>query len=114
MGENGVLEYTIRPGETITAIVAADRNGLEGDVTFGKEEAGRNLPHGVYVDNIGLNGLMLQPEENEKRLFITASKITAPGVRDFYLMTPAGGGHTTQSVRLRVVEDTESGGVAGR
>ncbi len=114
VAEDGVLEYTIRPGETITAIVAADRNGLEGDVTFGKEEAGRNLPHGVYVDNIGLNGLMLQPEENEKRLFITASKITAPGVRDFYLMTPAGGGHTTQSVRLRVVEDTESGGGSGR
>jgi WD40 repeat protein/mono/diheme cytochrome c family protein len=111
VGEDGVLEYTIRPGETITAIVAADRNGLEGDVTFGKEEAGRNLPHGVYVDNIGLNGLMLQPEENEKRLFITASKITAPGVRDFYLMTPAGGGHTTQSVRLRVV--AEEGKVAG-
>ena len=58
-------------------------------------------------------GLMLQPEENEKRLFITASKITAPGVRDFYLMTPAGGGHTTQSVRLRVVEDTESRQVGG-
>jgi hypothetical protein len=56
--------------------------------------------------------LMLQPEENEKRLFITASKITVPGVRDFYLMTPAGGGHTTERVRLRVIE--ESGRVAGK
>ncbi len=27
MAEDGVLEFTIRPGETITAIVAADRNG---------------------------------------------------------------------------------------
>lgn len=103
--ENGILEYTIRPGETITAMVSADRNGVKGEVAFGKEEAGRNLPHGVYVDNIGLNGLMLQPEENEKRLFITASKIAAAGVRDFYLMTPAGGGHTTQSARLRIVAD---------
>lgn len=111
MGEDGILEFKIRPGETVTAIVAADRNGVEGDITFGKEEAGRNLPHGVYVDNIGLNGLMLQPEENEKRLFITASKIAAPGVRDFYLMTPAGGGHTTERVRLRVVG--EEGKVAG-
>lgn len=105
VGEDGILEYTIRPGETITAIVAADRKGVEGDIAFGKEEAGRNLPHGVYVDNIGLNGLMLQPEEDEKRLFITASKIVAAGVRDFYLMTPAAGGHTTQSVRLRIVAD---------
>ncbi|MBU6178529.1 MAG: hypothetical protein KGR69_02640 [Verrucomicrobia bacterium] len=111
VGDDGVLEFTIRPGETITAIVAADRHGLKGDVQFGKEDAGRNLPHGVYVDNIGLNGLMLQPEENEKRLFITASKIVRPMVRDFHLVTPAGGGHTTQRVRLRIVEN---GGVAGR
>ncbi len=104
MSEDGVLEFTIRPGETITAIVAAERNGVEGDIQFGKEDAGRNLPFGVYVDNIGLNGLMLQPEESEKRLFITASKVTAPGVRDFHLQTPAGGGHTTQRVRLRVLE----------
>jgi len=105
VAEDGVLEFTIRPGETITAIVAAERNGVEGDIQFGKEDAGRNLPHGVYVDNIGLNGLLLQPEENEKRLFITASKITAPGVRDFHLMTGAGGGHTTQRVRLRVLAE---------
>lgn len=111
VAEDGVLEFTIRPGQTITAIVAADRHGLEGDIQFGKEDAGRNLPHGVYVDNIGLNGLMLQPEESEKRLFITASKITTPGVRDFHLQTPAGGGHTTQRVRLRVVEN--GGKVAG-
>lgn len=112
VAEDGVLEFTIRPGQTITAIVAADRNGLEGDIQFGKEDAGRNLPFGVYVDNIGLNGLMLQPEESEKRLFITASKVTAPGVRDFHLQTPAGGGHTTQRVRLRVVED--AGAIAGK
>lgn len=113
MAEDGVLEFTIRPGQTITAIVAADRNGLGGDIPFGKEDAGRNLPHGVYVDNIGLNGLLLQPEENEKRLFLTASGITAPTVRDFHLATPAGGGHTTQRARLRVVA-REGGRVAGK
>ena len=105
MGEDGVLEFTIHPGETITAIVSADRNGFEGDVLFGKEDAGRNLPHGVYVDNIGLNGLMIQPGRSEQRLFITASKITVPTVRDFHLVTNAGGGHTTQRARLRVVAD---------
>jgi hypothetical protein len=54
---------------------------------------------------------MLQPEDNEKRLFITASKIVRPMVRDFHLVTPAGGGHTTQRVRLRIVEND---GVAER
>jgi mono/diheme cytochrome c family protein len=111
VGADGVLEFTIHPGETISAIVAADRHGLAGDIAFGKEDAGRNLPHGVFVDNIGLNGLMLQPEDNEKRLFITASKIVRPMVRDFHLVTPAGGGHTTPRVRLRIVEND---GVAER
>lgn len=110
-GKDGVLEFTIHPGETITAIVSAERKGLDGDITFGKEDAGRNLPHGVYVDNIGLNGLMIQPGQTEQRLFLTASKIAVPTVRDFHLVTPAGGGHTTQRVRLRVVED--KGTVAG-
>ena len=103
MAEDGVLEFAIRPGETITAIVSADRNGIEGDINFGKEDAGRNLPFGVYVDNIGLNGLMIQPGKNEQRLFITAAKIVEPMVREFHLVTAAGGGHTTQVVRLRVL-----------
>lgn len=112
VGEDGVLEFTIRPGETVTAIVSADRGGFEGDVQFGKEDAGRNLPHGVYVDNIGLNGLMIQPGRSEQRLFITASKITEPTVRNFHLVTNAGGGHTTQRVRLRVLAN--EGQVADR
>ena len=101
---DGVLEFTIRPGETITAMVVAERNGIEGDILFGKEDAGRNLPHGVYVDNIGLNGLMIQPGKSEQRLFITASPIVPETTREFHLVTAVDGGHGTQTVRLRVVK----------
>ncbi len=114
VAEDGVLEFAIRPGETITALVAAERGGFEGEIQFGKEESGRNLPHGVYVDNIGLNGLMIQPGQDEQRLFITAAKIVEPTVRDFHLMTGADGGHTTQRVRLRVLAAGEGGRVAER
>lgn len=100
---DGVLEFTIRPGETITALVAAERKGIEGDILFGKEDAGRNLPHGVYVDNIGLNGLMIQPGKSEQRFFITASEIVPPTTREFHLVTAVDGGHGTQTVRLRVI-----------
>ena len=65
------------------------------------------------MDNIGLNGLMIQPGRDEQRLFITASKVVAPTVRDFHLKTGAAGGHTTQRVRLRVL-DRETGRVAGK
>lgn len=54
------LELTISPGQTISAIVRIRRKaGFNERVFFGALEAGRNLPHGVFVDNIGLNGLMI-------------------------------------------------------
>lgn len=111
IAEDGILEFTIRPGETITALVKVERNGFEGEIPFGKEDAGRNLPHGVYVDNIGLSGLMIQEGKSEQKLFITASKVAAETVRDFHLVTSADGGHGTPSVRLRV---TAGGTVAGK
>ncbi len=104
MAEDGVLEFTVRPGETITALVAAERKGFEDEVRFGTEESGRNLPHGIYVDNIGLSGLMIHAGKDEQRLFITASKIAKPTVRDFHLSTNMDGGHTTQRARLRVAQ----------
>lgn len=114
IGKDGVTEFSIRPGETVTATVVAERNGIEGPIAFGKEDAGRNLPHGVYVDNIGLNGLMIQPGRDEQRLFITASKIAAPTVREFHLVTGADGGHTTPTLRLRVVaKESQVAGNAG-
>lgn len=100
---DGILEFTIRPGETITALVTVERNGFTGEVPFGKEDAGRNLPHGVYVDNIGLNGLMIQEGQTEQRVFITCSKIVPETTRDFHLVTTVEGGHGTPPVRLRVL-----------
>lgn len=100
---DGILELTMRPGETITAFVTVERNGFAGEIPFGKEDAGRNLPHGVYVDNIGLNGLMIQEGQSEQRVFLTASKIVPAMTRAFHLITPVDGGHGTPPVRLRIV-----------
>ena len=33
-----------------------------------------NLPHGVIVDNLGLNGLLITPNESERQIFLTAAK----------------------------------------
>jgi dipeptidyl aminopeptidase/acylaminoacyl peptidase/mono/diheme cytochrome c family protein len=103
VGDDGILEFTVRPGQTITALATVERNGFAGEVPFGKEDAGRNLPHGVYVDNIGLSGLMIQDGQTEQRVFITASKIVPEMSREFHLVTTVDGGHGTPSVRLRVV-----------
>lgn len=101
---DGILEFTIHPGETITATAIAKRNGFKGIVELGKADAGRNLPFGIYVDNIGLNGLMIPEDRSEQKFFITASKVASETVREFHLETTADGGQGTKVVRLRVVK----------
>lgn len=96
------LELTIAPGETITARVKTARIDFKDRIELGKDDAGRNLPHGVYVDNIGLNGLMIVEEETERQFFITAAKWVPDTTRMFHIKTGAAGGHATQPVILHV------------
>ncbi len=99
------LELTISPGETIAARVRIDRNGAGGPISFGKDDSGRNLPHGSFVDNIGLNGLLIMPEKNERVFFITASPITREGTRTFHLNTGSGGGQASAPAIIHVRRD---------
>ena len=94
----------IRPGETVSLVVRSDRAELGYVIEFGKEDSGRNLPWGVYVDNIGLNGLMLMEQETEREFFITASPVAVPQERWFHLRaTNIQDGVTTKAVRVRVL-----------
>jgi hypothetical protein len=95
-------ELVIAPGETISAIVRLERNGFDGEVTFGSEYSGRNLPHGVYVDNIGLNGLTLLQGETEREFFITAAKWVPETSRPFHLRAEVEGNQTSWPVTLHV------------
>ncbi len=97
------LEFTIRPGQTISARVRAARLDFKERIELGNEDSGRNLPHGVYVDNIGLNGLLIVEGETERDFFITASKIAAPGVRTFHLRAKGDGGQASLPALLRVL-----------
>ncbi len=95
-------ELFIAPGDTISAIVKVERNGFDGEILFGEEYAGRNLPHGVYVDNIGLNGLTLLAGESERRFFITAAKWVPETTRPFHLRAGVEGNQTSWPVTLHV------------
>jgi len=96
------LELTIHPGETIAAKVLLLRNGYNGVVGFGREYAGRNLPHGVYVDNIGLNGLLLLDNMNERTFYLTAAKWVPETTRLFHLRADQDGKQTSIPVLLHV------------
>jgi len=95
-------ELTVWAGETTRAILKVDRNDHQGLVEFGKEDSGRNLPHGVFVDNIGLNGLMLLEGQNEREFFITAAKWVPETSRPFYLKSNVEGGITSLPVMIHV------------
>lgn len=95
-------ELTIAPGETITVRVIVERNGFKGRIDFGKDDSGRNLPHGVYVDNIGLNGLMIVEGQTERDFFITAAKWVPETTRLFHLRATAEKGQTSWPVLLHV------------
>ena len=96
------LEFAIEPGQTITLTVKVERNGFNGPVPFGKEGSGRNLPFGVFVDNLGLNGLLVLENQRERTFFVTADRSTPEQVRHFHLTTAAEGGQSSPPVILRV------------
>jgi hypothetical protein len=94
--------YEIHPGQTITLRVKVERNGHSGPISLGNEGAGRNLPFGVIVDNLGLNGLLITEDQDERTFFVTADPSVRPQSRPFHLATSAAGGQSSQPVILQV------------
>ncbi len=106
---DGPLEFSIRPGQTISAKIRAERRDFTGRIELGGDDSGRNLPHGVYIDNIGLNGLLIVEGQNEREFFITASPIAKPGLRSFHLRTTVEGTQASPIARLRVLPPLPAG-----
>ena len=97
------VELTINPGQTIVARVSVERaEGFNERVSFGNADSGRNLPHGVYVDNIGLNGLLIVEGRSEREFFLTAAKWVPETTRTFHLNTGVAGGNASWPVTLHV------------
>jgi hypothetical protein len=101
-GGSNAVELFIAPGQTMPAIVHVERNGFDGEISFGVEHAGRNLPHGVYVDNIGLNGMTLLQGETQREFFITAARWVPETDRPFHLRAAIEGNQTSWPVMLHV------------
>ena len=91
-------EIVIEPGESVTAMLEIERHGYEGELRFEVE----NLPHGVIVDNIGLNGIMVRAGENRRQVFLTAAKWVRPTQRLIHAVADREGGQTSLPISLRV------------
>ena len=93
----------IKPGTTVSAHLVVKRHKHGGDIDFGNAESGRNLPHGVFVDNIGLNGLrIIKGQGDVREIFITAAKWVPEQTRVFHLRANNIDGETTLPVILKV------------
>ncbi len=68
--ETQPLEITLTPGKTVKAWLRAVRQGDEGLINLDLH----GLPHGVIVDDIGLNGVQIREKENERPIFLRAAK----------------------------------------
>ncbi|OYP28239.1 c-type cytochrome domain-containing protein [Rhodopirellula sp. MGV] len=99
--EDWILD--VNRGETVSARVRIERKeGFDNEVSFGGEFSGRNATQGVYVDNIGLNGLLVVSGASEREFFITADETAIPGKRSFFLTANQDGGLTTHSITIEV------------
>jgi len=104
VAENENWTLQVKRGETVKArVVSRRKEGFTNEVSFGKENAGRNTAHGVYVDNIGLNGLLVRQNEDEREFFLTAEPITRPGKRTFFLRGEIDGNVTTHPITVEVL-----------
>jgi WD40 repeat protein len=91
-------ELHLEPGQSIAARLLVHRNGFDDRVSC---EA-FNLPHGVYVENIGLNGILIVEGQSEREIFIKASPWVLPTRRPFYLQANVEGNQASRPVMLRI------------
>ena len=100
--ENWVLR--VRRGGTATArIVVRRQEGFNDEIFFGGHLAGRNASQGVYVDNIGLNGLRILSDSHEREFYLTADETAVPGKRSFFLTAQIDGNVTTHPITVEVL-----------
>jgi hypothetical protein len=92
------LEITIAPGQIIPVWLKVQRNGYNDVITFTAE----NLPHGVIVDNIGLNGVLIPAGETHRQIFLKAAKWVPDTDRLFHVQAKQTGNPTSLPVLLHV------------
>jgi WD40 repeat protein len=97
-GRRPPAEIAIAPGESIPALLRVERNGYDDLVTFQVD----NLPHGVIVDNIGLNGVLIPKGQNERQIFLNAARWVSETLRPCHAVENQAGGQASPPVLLRV------------
>jgi len=94
----GVAEITIAPGAILPAWIVVKRNGVKTALRFDVE----NLPHGVVVDNLGLNGITLLEGQDSGEIFLKAAAWVPETDRLVYAVCREAGKQASPPFVLRV------------
>jgi hypothetical protein len=95
-------EVTLKPGGEVHLTVAVERrNGFKGRIPVEV----KGLPHGVRVLDIGLNGILITPQDTRRTMVLYAEPWVEPMTHPFVVQTRREGKtsvHAARSVLLRV------------
>jgi hypothetical protein len=94
------FEFTIAPGEIIPAWMVIKRGTEKGALRFDVE----NLPHGVIVDNLGLNGITLLEGQEQGEIFFKAAPWVQTQDRMAFAVSREGGKQASRPFVLHVRE----------
>jgi len=84
----------IHPGQQVSMTLAVERRrAFKGRVPIDV----KNLPQGVRVLNVGLNGVLITPTQSERTVFLLAEPWAQPMVRPFYAVGKAESAGTEDS-----------------
>jgi hypothetical protein len=97
------FEFNIAPGEIIPAWLVVKRAGANGALRFEVE----NFPHGVIVDNLGLNGITLLEGQETGEIFFKAAPWVKEQERLAFAVCRDAGKQASLPILLRVRQKDE-------
>ncbi len=100
----------IQPGSSITCKLRVERHEFADRIQLDVN----NLPHGVIVDDIGLNGVLIPEGESERTIFIKAASWVPETRRAFHAVAKVDGEQASLPIFLRVQKSEDAAAAAER
>lgn len=97
-----IPEVVIAPGTMTKARLMVQRKDFNARIRFNVN----NLPHGVIVEDIGLNGVLLPEKQTERTIYLRAEAWVPETERLFHAVATVEGNQVSLPMRLRVRNPT--------
>jgi len=97
---DGAKEIAVVAGQETQALLRVERGGFKDRLTFDVE----NLPFGVIVGDIGLNGVLIPENQAERRVFLQCATWVAPQTRPIHGRCREVGNPTTVPTPFQVLD----------